>query len=77
MPLYKVNFDNNVAVTANEIAADDYATLKEFGTSDGYTIIKWYIVQAVNEKNAIQIAEKLVYQIWGEVLASRKPVSDE
>jgi hypothetical protein len=72
MPLYKVNFSNNAPTSATEISGSQYHTLKEFETVDGQTNIKWYIVQALSEDNAIEIAGKLVYQIWGDILLSRK-----
>ena len=68
MPLYKVNFENNIPSSAAEVAADDYNTLKEFATTDGQTTIKWYIVHATTEQHACEMAEKLVYQMWGHIL---------
>jgi hypothetical protein len=71
MPVYKVIFKNNSPVSATEVAAETYSSLKELETSEGVMSINWYIVQADNAIEAQMIAEKVVYQIWGDMLAKR------
>ena len=31
---------------------------------------KWYVVDAENETRAVEIANKVVHNIWGDVLAT-------
>ncbi len=71
MPLYKVDFTDNIPCAASVVSGEQYQSLKEFGNSGDRTFINWYIVQADNEKNAREMAGKLVYQIWGDILVSQ------
>lgn len=75
MPLYKVSFRDNIPVSAIEILSGEYKSLKAFEHADGRTNIKWYIVQALDKDNAIDIAGKLVQQIWGDILIRKKKSS--
>jgi len=73
MPLYKVDFTDNIPIVAAEISGDDFTTLKEFDVIDEHTYIKWYIVQAESHNNAVELAGKLVNQIWGDELYNSHP----
>ena len=68
MSLYKVMFKDNLAISGESIPPGLYDDIKEFGTDGTATFIKWYIVHADSELEAIKIANKVVREIWGTVL---------
>ena len=68
MSLYKVMFKDNLAVSGESISPGLYDDIKEFGTDGTTTFIKWYIVHADSETEAIKIANKVVREIWGTIL---------
>ena len=71
MPLYKVLFKDNVAVSAKEIGNDTYNTDKstvEFGMEHGKKVILWFILEADSDTDAMEVASTVVRQIWGLVL---------
>jgi hypothetical protein len=73
MPLYKVNFTDNSPSSAAEVADENFSTLKEFDVVNEQMYIKWYIVQADNQDHALDLAGRLVYQIWGDALFKPLP----
>jgi hypothetical protein len=67
MPLYKVLFKDNVAVSAKEIGNDTYNTDKstvEFGMEHGKKVILWFILEADSDTDAMEVASTVVRQIF-------------
>jgi hypothetical protein len=62
---YKVEFENNVPVRAIPVrTANRIADLTEFGEKDGKTCLLYLCVEAENEKDAMQQAQRIVTTIF-------------
>ena len=70
MSLYKVKFKNNHAISGKTLPKVYSGSNKEFRKNVSKLIIKWYVVDAENETRAVEIANKVVHNIWGDVLAT-------
>ncbi len=68
MPFYKVTFNDNKASSAESVQISSVDELKEFGNVGDKTVIRWYVVEADTEQQAIDIADKVVKEIWGVIL---------
>ncbi len=68
MNIYKVNFENNIAVSAFPVSALDFHDLKELKVEESKTVIKWCIVDADYENEAIDRANKTVKERWPNIL---------
>jgi hypothetical protein len=67
MKTYKVIFENNVPQGA-QLMRSAYKDAVKLNKTDGHTFINWLIVEGDNEKEAIEIAGKVVKIVWGKVL---------
>jgi hypothetical protein len=71
MGLYKVTFIDNKAHTAKIISMDAQEGMKEFEFKDNKTTVKWYIVEADNKAEAIEVANLMIKKIWDDILGIR------
>ena len=69
MSQFKVKFRNNNAVSGRIISTK--AHVSKFVTRGTKQFIQWFVLEAENEQQAIKIANKIVRQIWGEILGLR------
>ena len=67
MAFFKVNFLDNVASSAERVEGIPLE-MKHFETENGKSIIKWYIVDAADEAQSVEIAGKVANNIWGEII---------
>ena len=68
MNAYKVKFKDGRAVSAKAVDPARYADIQKFRSKDGRQQIEWYIVQCDTKEQAIEIADKVVMQIWKKVM---------
>lgn len=68
MSLYKVIFENNTAVSAQLLPDQPIQTLVNFGMEGLRLNIRWYILYAESESQAMEIAETVVKEIWGDAM---------
>jgi hypothetical protein len=68
MPLYKVEFENNIAVSGKVISKSLLPEPVKFSRAGDKTTIKWYVIDAETESQAIEFADRIVRQIWGDIL---------
>lgn len=61
---YKVIFENNVPVTAIPVRVIDRKDITDFAEENGRTVIKYLCVEAENEKDAMQQAQRIVTTIF-------------
>lgn len=62
---YKVEFVNNIPVKAHPVKSINRAdNITEFGEQDGKICIKHLYVEAENEKDAMQQAQRIVTTIF-------------
>ncbi len=67
MDAFKVLFKNNVAVSAKRVQSND-SGIAELDMHNGKQVILWYILEADNETEAIELAAKIVEKVWDTVL---------
>lgn len=68
---YRVDFKDNVAVSAQPVLPTEYTELKELKMEAAKTVIKWCIVDAEKETEAIDLANRTARERWGSVLGIR------
>ncbi len=68
MGTYKVLFKNNVAVSAKLVKSNPQNGIVELDMQNGKQVILWFIAEADNKKEAMDIATKVIQGIWGAVL---------
>jgi hypothetical protein len=68
MSMYKVQFKNNLAVNGMKVPIAAQDELKELGVDGSKLVIRWCIVDAEHENEALEIANKMVKYVWGSIL---------
>jgi hypothetical protein len=71
MGLYKVTFIDNKAHTAEPMSREVLEGMKEFEFRDNKTIVNFYIVEADDKTEAIEVADLIIKKIWGDILGIR------
>jgi hypothetical protein len=71
MGLFKVNFKNNCAISGRKIPGSMPKSVKRFVTKGTKQFIQWYVVDAEDETQAVDMANKLAKKIWGEILGMK------
>lgn len=71
MVSYRVDFKDNVAVSAQPVLPTEYTELKELKMEHSRTVLKWCIVDAEQEADAIALANRTARERWGAVLRIR------
>jgi hypothetical protein len=68
---YRVDFKDNVAISAQPVRPTEYTELKELKVERAKTVLKWCIVDAEQETDAIAQANRTARERWGSVLGIR------
>jgi hypothetical protein len=71
MGMYKVNFQDNLAISGTSVPIAECHEIKEFGSNGSKTTMNWYIVDAEHETEAIVKANIIVHQKWGRILGMK------
>lgn len=68
MARYKVIFDGYRITSAKRIGMGCYCDFTEFEISANKRFLKWYIVEANNAREAIEITMQIAWLLWGEIV---------
>ncbi len=68
MPAYQVNFENNNAVSAQQVPILAFDELKKLRNEGSKVVMEWYIVDADHEHEAMETANALIRKNWSSVL---------
>ena len=64
MTNFKVNFENGVPVSTEIVDIRLFTDIKQFKQINNCICIEWYIIECDNENYAMEVAEKVVKEIW-------------
>ncbi|MBX2904422.1 MAG: hypothetical protein KF744_00185 [Taibaiella sp.] len=68
---FRVDFKDNIAVSAQPVLPTEYTELKELKLERARTVLKWCIVDAEQEADAIAQANRTAKERWGSILGIR------
>jgi hypothetical protein len=71
MAIFKVNFENNAAISGEVVPALLHEELTRLETEGSKTVLKWCIVDADHEDEALQRANQIARIRWKNIVKAR------